>query len=186
MNYAPNYTPRVRVKYKSHEKTHTLTVRPATNDTGGFNTAVSLVDNILTLMKPLMSNNAAVLGADFAYEDSETFLPLDYSFPQFAAQAASSVASDRFNAAVFVSFQGISALGTRTQFFVYGINNTHTGHVMDNFRIEYGEWEETSDVIDLLASSGAAIKAIDKQGIIWRKYANFGINAYYQRMARRG
>ena len=186
MDYAPNYTPRVRVKYKSHEKTHTLTVRPASNDTGGFTTAVSLVDNILTLMKPLMDKRAVILGADYAIEDSDVFLPLDYGFPQFAARAASPAEPDRFNAAVYVSFQGISALGTRTQFFVYGINNVHSGHTMDNFRIEYGELNEISDVIDLLLSSSAALRAIDKQGIIWRKYANYGVNAYYQRMARRG
>ena len=186
MDYAPNYTPRVRVKYKSHEKTHTLTVRPASNDTGGFNTAVSLVDNILTLMKPAMDKKATILGADYAVEDSDVFLPLNYNFPQFAAQTPSAADPDRFNAAVYVSFQGISALGTRTQFFVYGINNIHSGHTMDNFRLEYGEWEEVSDVIDLLLSSSGALRAIDKQGIIWRTYANYGVNAYYQRMARRG
>ena len=186
MDYAPNYTPRVRVKYKSHEKTHTLTVRPASNDTGGFNTAVSLVDNILTLLKPLMDKNARILGADYAVEDSDVFLPLSYDFPQFAAKTPSLVDPDKVNAAAYLSFQGISALGTRTQFFVYGINNVHSGHAMDNFRIEYGEWEQVSDVIDLLLSSSGALRAIDKQGIIWREYANFGINAYYQRMARRG
>lgn len=186
MDYAPNYTPRVRVKYKSHEKTHTLTVRPASNDTGGFNTAVSLVDDILSLMKPLLDKSAVILGADYAVEDSDVFLPLGYTFPQFAAAAPSGIDPDRYNSAIYVSFQGISALGTRTQFFVYGINHTHKHPSLDNFRFEYGEQEQISDVIDLLLSSGSVIRAIDKQGVIWRKYANYGFNAYYQRMARRG
>ena len=186
MDYAPNFTPRVRVKYKSHEKTHTLTVRPASNDTGGFLTAVTLVDNILTLMKPLLDQGSVILGADYAVEDSDVFLPLNYNFPLFAAKPPSTIDPDRLNAASYVSFQGISALGTRTQFFVYGINRIHTHPAMDNFRFEYGEQEEISDVIDLLLSSSAALRAIDKQGIIWRTYANYGFNAYYQRMARRG
>jgi hypothetical protein len=85
-------------------------------------------------------------------------------------------------AATFVSFTGRSAAGRRCRITQFGMPFATND---PQFRYTANELGNMADVLTFLNTSNPALVAIDGFGVLWNNYINYGVNAYFQRKARR-
>jgi hypothetical protein len=187
-SYAPNYSARLRVKYKAAHGIHTQTWRfPDYGTLGiGLAAAVAAVEAIWSHLTPVLFDDTACLACTYAITDSNIFLPTDPisisgtvaisgTFPPIKADA--------------VSLVGRTSTGQPAKEFFYGIDKTtlETGPGSD-YRVNPGESVEIDDTI--AEANGflipLALCGSDRTGITWYPYANLKPNDYWVKRLRQG
>lgn len=80
-NFAPNYTPRVRVTYRVQGALHRLVARIARgSDISAAETAIADLDTAISQLNDRLYVDWEFVGADFCDQDSNLFDPLAVSF----------------------------------------------------------------------------------------------------------
>jgi len=82
----------------------------------------------------------------------------------------------------FVSWTGRNGNGRRVRVTQFGIALKNTD---GQFRYTSGEQGTFSDVLSALQSAAAPVSCLDGTIPVWNSYMNYGINAYFQRKARK-
>jgi hypothetical protein len=186
-DFAPNYTPRYRLRYSALGKVHVMTIRGSRGDVGIAARGQEVFTDFLAAMQPYLSNTWTIVGADVAGTDSDVFLPTTALPTLPTLGAAAGDISYRPN---FLSFVGRSTSGNRASLYLYGVlaSPTAASAAPDDYRITAAEDSSIGDAVAALNGSGAGegARAIDGNDAVWYPYANVGFNAYYQRKARQG
>lgn len=185
-DYAPNYTPRYRMRYSVLNRVHVATVRFARAEANPTGQGATLFSDLLNAVGDHLDQSFTVLGADVAGVDSDIFLPAA-TVP--AAPMPTALAGDISYTPIFISFVGRSTSGARCSLYLYGLHVSPTAGTNEpnDYRITSAEaaWV-ASAVAALNGATTAPAFAIDGNAATWYPYANVGFNAYYQRKARRG
>lgn len=181
-DFAPNYTARYRLRYTAAGKQHTMLFRGATKAVVDAAPFVGNISAFLNALAPSLLGTWAVIGADVAEQDSDIFLPASV-LPVITA-SRSGTPGTAPQVPRFCSFVGKTALGHGARIYVFGVSLAPEGTESANYRFEAGE-NANLDAAILQLQSWTALRGPDLAAVSWYSYANYGLNAYYQRKARR-
>lgn len=184
-NYAPNYTPRLRVRYSSRTKTHAVTWRAARGETDP-SSLVEKMELYLNALTSLRWTDFTVLGADWAETDADIFLPVTPPAPD--AGTLSTAGSTVATAAGAISHPGRSANGLRAIFYLYGtgiVQDATSGNESD-FRVLGSEVAAVSTAIGVLNETGYPLRGNDGATVTFYPYVNTKYNDHWVRKLRRG
>jgi len=186
-DFAPNYTARYRVRYTVLGKNHKMQFRLArgTSDVGNIALKVAAY---LSALSPTLFTNFTVLGAEFAPEDSDIFLPVappvGFSPPALAIPGAP--ISEQ---SLAWSFVGRSIGGLQCRLFLYGAgsgpeNVGAPAVTFDDWRLTSVQSGIVNNAVIVLNNSSPSLVGNDNQTAVWYPYANFKYNNYWVRRTR--
>jgi hypothetical protein len=184
-DFAPNFTPRYRVRYSSQGKSHRMQFRVARGVTDPTGIATK-VGAFLAALEDGLYADWTVLGADFALTDSDIFLPVD---PPTSPSGGVSLSGITVAAAAgSISFPGRSANGLRAVIYVYGSGfNVNVGRATDaDFRMLATESSIISDAIAALNELSPAVVGNDGATATFYPYVNMKFNDHWVRKLRQG
>jgi hypothetical protein len=184
-DYAPNFTPRYRVRYISQSKSHNMTFRVARGTTDPTGIA-GKVESFLAAIQGHLYTDWTVISATFALEDSDIFLPAPA--PASPTGAASLVGVRVSASAVHISFPGRSTSGGRAIVYVYGSNyapNTVDAED-DDFRRTGAEEAAIAGGVTALNELSPALVANDNGSATFYDYVNTKFNDHWVRKLRQG
>jgi len=186
-DFAPNYTVRYKLTYSTLSRIHTVQVRAVRGSgaAGAFGVRDRL-RAVIDALAPVRYTDWTVLGGAYALEDSDIFLP-DPAPGAFVVGAAAIPANPKSEGTAHINFMGLSALGHKASFFLYGVGLTPeaAGATADDFRVITGENAQVLAAVTA-ANAGTGIAANDNNIVVWKPYVNVAYNGYYKRRVRRG
>lgn len=184
-DYAPNFTARLRIRYSTGGRTHSLVWRAVagTTDPAGITAKMGL---FLADLAPNLYNDWNILSADWAPADSDVFLPTPMPTSPTGAVAAGGAPNsyDAFS----LSFVGRSTMGHKARFFIYGSALAAEVALTTgvDFRFRSAEIASISAGIVRLNETSPLVAANDGVGVVWYEYANGKYNDYWVRRLRAG
>ena len=182
-DYAPNFTPRYKLKYFANGKVHTQLWRPPAGAViGDMATFALFVSGYYAAVAPLLYDDTAPLSASFAAENTDVFLPC--AVPTIIGTGDTGPAPARRTPAS-VSFTGRSTAGQRWVLFQYGttaiaVDGSNTG----DFRQSSAELTTVLDVVGFLNGESGTFRASDGVAVLVNPYMNIKDNDYWVRKAR--
>lgn len=186
--YGPNFTPRLKVRYRGARANHTQTWRFPQVGVAGVNrdAAIAAIQGVYDLLTPLMFEDWSVLDLSYADENSDIFLPTTGLTALGTVALAGTAASVKAHA---ISFVGRTAGGQPAKIAQFGLSTEALGD-LDNsdFRISPGEDTSIDGAIALLNTylSPLLICGSDKLAISWKTYANSKPYDYWVKRVRTG
>jgi hypothetical protein len=186
-DYAPNYTPRLRVRYKAAGRIHTQTWRfVGTGATPDITAAIAAVNNYYSAISPSMLSDWTLVGAAAAGRDSNIFVPV--TGVVFGTGPTPFDPADRAVTALALSFVGRTVLGLRAVVYQYGTAFSDIGvaGVGNDFRIYAAEDSNIANAITALQGAGATLCGNDGDAISWYPYVNLKVNDYWLHRVRSG
>lgn len=186
MDFAPNYTHRIKVRYFACGAAHSQVWRSASNDglverTGAFNTIQAYYD----ALQALLSDDLALLSISEAAANSDIFLPSPFTLSLVGTADYSTFGPSK--KASSTSFVGRSVAGLRAIIYQYGIVHSMASSETpsNDFRVTRDEVTEYGDAIDAL-NAAVGMVANDDFVIVWYPYVNAKYNDYWLRRVRVG
>lgn len=186
MDFAPNYTHRIRIRYFACGAAHSQVWRSFSNNgiverTAAFNTIQSYYDALAALL----SDDLALLSISEADADSDIFLPSPFALSLVGSADYSTKGPSK--KASSTSFVGRSIAGLRAIIYQYGIvhNMDSSETPANDFRVTRTEVTEYGDAIDALNATTGLV-ANDDFAMVWYPYVNAKYNDYWLRRVRQG
>lgn len=180
--YAPNFTPRMRVKYLAAGVEHTIQMR---SSRGASSVTVDAskeeISNIFQLFEPLLAEDFAFLSAEYALTDSDVFIPTSLPTAVTGEQLLTDFSLQQ--RATSTGFIGRSA-GSRAAIFFYGIWwEDGVGTPRDNGRVTT---VENTAIGSAAANLSTNAKAGSGGDAVFYTYANIKVNDHILKLIRRG
>jgi hypothetical protein len=180
--YAPNFTPRYRVRYNAAGIEHTIQMRGARGESGSAisGRAVDLHDMFLAAAD-ILADDFAWISAEIALTDSDVFTPA--SLPGAVTGLKDVADFNLQQRCVSTGFVGRAA-GSRAAIYMYGLWwSTVSGTPAENGRATVAEWATVTTITAILnthafAGSGELAN--------WHNYANLKLNDHLLKLLRRG
>lgn len=187
-SYAPNFTARVRLKYRASNAVHTQTWRCPQAGTLDVNISLlrSAIENIWSDLTPILHDDVQCLAVTFARENSNIFLPTD---PIVMSGTVTTPTDDPSIKAFAISLVGRTANGQPAKEFFYGVSEaTYTVPGAQNYRLNPGEAPDVDTAIATANGffAGLVLCGSDGSGITWYPYANEKPNDYWVKRLRQG
>jgi hypothetical protein len=178
--HAPNATARLRVSYEFRGGKRTITFRMA--DGVVEDAFVGGVHDLFAANLGCFDASWVTLGADFSAAETDFSFPV--AFPVLAGTG--SMPTDPFFDTQFFGLAGRSVGGTRVQYHFYGCAGQDG--TPDRYRITPAAENVWGNLLNDMADFAATgdLVAADGMAPILKPYLNVGMNAYFQRKARRG
>lgn len=187
-DFAPNFTARYRITYRSCLRTRTLTVRYDPDSLpGGLTEIAGDMATIFDELMPYLPTDFAILSASVANRNEDFFLPALAPVPLGTPNPL--LLPTLGQSPNFLSFSGITAQGNTTRMFFYGVQGAtveEDNAQGNDYRITPSENGAVQDIITLLATRAWWVGSDGNPIFQVYQYANFGKNSYWQRKARRG
>jgi hypothetical protein len=179
MDYAPEWTGRLRVKYKTNTKIHTSGFRYEGEGAPSMD-FVSGVQAFLTTLTPLLSSDTTHVATEYAEAGSNIF------FPFVPLSVAGTVGGTGVgDTPRFISFAGKSLAGKKVRVVMYGYSLEVVGKTLiADYRIYDSENTHINNALTALSGISDMVAPDGTGSIYWHQYANFGVNAYWQRRLR--
>lgn len=181
--YDQNFCNRFRVRYTSFGLGHGQTIHYGTDPADVATPPVTQWQAVQDAVAALLWDDWTATSAAVAAAGSDTFLPRATPGITNGANAK----GDRAGyGPVYLSFQGLSSAGVRASLTFFGSAVSPIQAAADratDYRITEGE---DGDIDATLAALDAASQftAIDGNSIFWHRYANVGVNAYWEHAVR--
>lgn len=171
----PQSTARVWLDYSDGTNEHSLVAR--LGDAVSVATAVTNMNAFMLELAPSL-NLLTVIGARAAFDGSNVSNPFTWT----GAATYGSGTMPVVNAPRELRFIGRSGDGRRVSVSVYGFS----GATPPSYRVSAGVDAAVDDAIDALASASAAgvFLSISTAVPVWKTYASFNFNSYWERQAR--
>lgn len=179
-DFAPNFTPRVKMTYKAGTKPHSLIVRGPRGMAPGD--AADLANRIAVFVHELriyLYSDFIWKSVSYCAEDSEVFLPVSVSLlaPGGQVNPSARIAADD---AIQVRAEGVSAGGSRTSFSIYGLQFRPSAGSTADFRVYGAELGEVNTALGALTEiGGELLYSADGAVAMWHNYLNYRYNSYY-------
>lgn len=182
-DFAPNYTPRYKLRYSANGKVHTQLWRPPTTSTiADAATFALFVSGYYAALAPLLYTDIAAIDASWAEADSDIFLPcatatlLGSGFPGPAPASQTPYT---------LSFVGRSTAGLRWVLYQYGGILYPEGNAnLYDYRASAADYVEIGDTQAFLNGESGTFVANDDNPVLVKPYANLKANDYWVRKAR--
>lgn len=178
-DYAPEWTGRLRFKYKVNTKIHTAGFRYA-GDTSPSSDFFTGVQAFLSTLTSVLASDAIPVATEYAVAGSNIFLP--YSPLTISGTVGSTTIADTPR---FVSFSGKSITGKKVRVVIYGYMTGYVGRdAISDYRVYDSESVPINNALTALANIADMVAPDGSGYVFWHQYCNFGVNAYWQRRLR--
>lgn len=184
-DYAPNFTPRYRVRYSVLGQNHKMMFRIA-RGTLDYTPIALKVAAFYSALSPTLFTNFTVLGAEAAPEDSDIFLPVAPP-AGFTPPGLAIPANPISESSLHWTFVGRSSGGSQCRVFLFGASQgpeTTTTTVFDDWRLSSAQSGIVNNAVVVLNSNSPALVGIDNVKANFYPYANFKYNNHWVRKTR--
>lgn len=180
--YAPNFTPRARLKYVAAGIEHTIMMRgPRGATADDLGDQFGSIRACFNFGATFLADDFAWISAEYALTDSDIFLPRDV--PAAVSGTIDPTTMGLKQRVTSTSFNGRVA-GSRAQIFFYGFKWTEgIGNPADNGRVTVAEAAFIGSIVSEL--SGQA-HAGNGQQARFNGYANIKVNDFLLSKVRKG
>lgn len=180
--YAPNYTPRVRIKYTAAGIEHTISMRAARGtDAAGLDAQVGSIRACFNFMADKLADDFAWISAEYALTDSDDFFPR--GLPASVAGAVDPITFSLHQRVTSTNFNGRVA-GSRAAIYFYGIWwSRDSGEPADNGRVTPLEDADIGTVATELSGQAHAGNGLQAT---FHQYANIKVNDHLLKLVRKG
>lgn len=185
-DYAPNYTPRYRVRYTANSRSHSLLFRLFRGqDATAVPALAGKVATWLGTMTTIRYTDWTVLGAEFAAQDSDVFLPA--AAPSPAAGTVTIAGLPKYAGIVHISFPARSDIGGRGVLYLYGVSFGAAGILTEyeDFRLTGVESTEIGSAVSAL-NAAPELACNDGAAANWYNYVNVKYNDHWLKRLRKG
>jgi hypothetical protein len=182
--YAPNFTPRLKVTYRSAGITHSVQIRGARGDDAGAmgGRGVALRDCFNAIPAGNKFTDLAVIGAELALTDSDVFTPV-----AFTGVTAGTLLVADFSAVARIRALGFNGKspGSRARFYIYGfaIADEPSGAEGGNGIITSTELAAIGTIAGL---ASANFRAGSGNGAVFPLQATYKGNDHLLKLVRKG
>lgn len=183
-DYAPNYTPRVKLRYSCQGRNHVLVVR-APRDTTTVE-ALAIVEQLGAALTTFGDDHLyvdfATTGWEYAAQDTTIFLPLVTAVTVTGAKSAVGRPINQIAMQMTMPYRTDS--GGHGFLCLYGTDFNVYGSTEQDFRVLSNEdlaVETLHDSVQLIALVGG-----DNANPVFKPYVNIGFNARWKRRVRNG
>ena len=160
MDFAQNWTPRIRLHYSVHSRDHVLQVRAAR----GAN--LTEINSMLAKLAAFISAGAGMLysdwlatSAEYALTDSDVFLPL--TVPSISTGALSTSGRPASQRALGLTLIGRGANGSKWKMTLFGTGNLVAASQGDDWTLTTTESTPLADMIEAFTELPPIFRAID-------------------------
>lgn len=186
-DYAPNWTPRYRVRYKVGGRNHSFTWR-VQRGLVALDAADSLANRasaFFNALRDILYANFAILGADFAETDSDIFLPT--IAPTVDIGGPSDIGSSTTKFITQYRFEARAVTGSRYNFSMFGLSLDIDDATASDYRISGLENPFLTAARGALTElGGEQLVAISGAPLVWKPYVNVKVNDHWVKRARLG
>jgi hypothetical protein len=185
-DFAPNFTPRIVIKYSAFSRSHSQLIRCAPGtviaDAGDYTSKWSAIQEVVA---PILSNTFDVVSASFCAENSDVFLPI--ATPSFTPGALSD-ATNKKRGALSMSVMGRTVAGLRAVTYWYGtgLDSITPGDETDDFRVLTGEDVNIANIVAAYSELSPSFVGNDGEVIMFYNYVNVKYNDNWVKKFRRG
>ena len=175
-DFAPNYTPRLRLRYQVGGKSHAMTARAALTATfADAETYAGKLANFLNALKDARYTDWTPVACEWAEKDSDSFLPVGLPVIDFGT--FTTINRRPSELAEFWQFVGRGLNGSKGSLYVYGLApNINTNDVTNDYRILGTEDLNLSAGLVSLSEVAPGFYAIDGSLMNWYPYVNVKSN----------
>lgn len=180
-DFAANYTPRYRVNYRVGGDEHSFIWRaPRGTTRGDVAPYQAKAKQFLDALEDLRYTSWEVLGAEWAEQDTDIFLPT--AAPAPVAGAASQIGSStaKFITQYRFESRSVAQTGARGSFAIFGLSLDIDDSVNSDFRIFGIENGTISIALGVLTElGGPTLVCVDNGFALWRPYVNVKVNDHW-------
>ena len=188
-DFAPNFTSRLKVRYKANGANHSSTWRyPGVGDGPELGAILTAAGGFYNAVINMLYDDFQFLGCAYALRGSNIFIPTDPLALLVTPPTDNTTRKPREKATV-VSFVGRTNAGLRAIIYLYGTdfgNATVDEAGEDDFRVFLGENTAVASGINALIAAGADIVGNDGNPVNWYGYVNWKYDDYWLRKVRTG
>lgn len=180
--YAPNFTPRCRLKYHAAGIDHTIQARAARGSSAAITSGLAThIYNCFQAMTLRLAADFAWISAEYALTDSDVFIPQSPPATPVGTQAVATLSLRQRAASTGIVG---TTFGSRASLFFYGIFwGEGLGLQADNGRVTVAE---SAPLATILSEANANFRAGNGGNAIFHEYANIKINDHILALMRRG
>jgi hypothetical protein len=180
-SYAPNYTPRARLKYLAAGIEHTIMMRSARGATAPLDSQIGSIRECFNLMASRLADDFAWISSEYALTDSDDFFPR--GLPTAVTGTLAVADFSLHQRCMHTNFNG-RVVGSRAALYFYGVWWEHgPGTEADNGRATPTEWAAVGSVATELSGQAHAGNGLQA---IFHQYANIKVNDHLLKLLRRG
>lgn len=184
-DYSPNWTPRIRLRYRTLGQYHNISVRcPISTVLSGAAIYAERLGLVLSQNPGLRYTDWAAVSCSFVQQDNGVSLPMDV--PTVAAGTTTVPTTIGFQKALYARFEARGADGSKTNMTLMGaaVNfDTATGNDLVALP---GEAGYPAELITALSELGNQFRTGSGSLAIWYSKMNIGLNDYWSRKVRGG
>lgn len=180
--YAPNFTPRTRVKYVAAGIEHTIQMRsPRGTGSGVVSGKAEIISDLFDLFSDILADDFAWVSAEYALTDSDVFIP--FATPTVVSGTVDPTTFSLHQRVTSTNFNG-KAAGSRAAVYMYGLFwSRDSGTPADNGRVTPAENADVGTAAGILSSNAVAGSG---DGAFFHNYANIKVNDHLLKLLRRG
>lgn len=177
-DYAPNFTPRYKVRYEGNGNRHTQLWRPPPGAVLADMVAFALfISAFYDTIEPFMYDDTLVLDASFALENTDVFLPCDAPTITGAIDATTRGEQEK---SLAISYIGRSFAGQPWRIFQYGSSfYPGFGSASQNWRVAAAENADVLALTAFLSAATGTFVASDGVDTATYSYINVKPNDYW-------
>lgn len=182
--YAPNFTARYEVKYRSLGRQYSVGFRFTSTDSVVSPAEIAAVKSILDAAAPLRFTDWTVESADWTAQGSSVSVPVT---PPVITAGTGAVPAQQIAARPrYISWVGRTFGGSRAAVFLFGCAVQAEGSAQGNdYRLTTVENSNVANVRNaLIAAATSGLCGIDGGTVAWKQYANLGYNSFQTKKAR--
>lgn len=182
-DYAPNWTPRIRVHYTAVGKQHTQLWRMSrTEGDPDILDYVTKISAFYDALAPSLYNDTVINSAEFAPVDSDVFLPC--TAPEISATMAGTGGRPQNAASMAITYVGRAITGPKWKMSMYGIAIAGNENQAGDWTVLPGENAGVAASLVALTELAPTVKAIDGASVSVYDLVRLKYNDYWVRKLR--
>lgn len=184
-NYAPNYTARLKVKYRTLAREHVCTLRlpRGTPTQGVIQDQGGAFLRLQAAMAPSMYSDFTIISMEFCQSDTDIWEPIPFGAYDAGVLNGTNVSKQLRDTSLTISGRG--GLGGRGRFVMYGVSFAiGSGQVGDDTVITPAESPAFNSLYQILVAEG--LMASDGTMATWHPKGIYHRNYKWERASRRG
>lgn len=187
-DYAPNYSPRLVVKYRHAGAVHRFGVRVGRGITSTPAAIVTKVRAVLATLQPALFQDWSALDGTYYPQDSFIGTPVDVADLNTIAPEQNVSLIVPSHKAAQGRWEARGNFGGRTAFVLYGLYlpNFASNLPLRDFRVTPSEASWVGDAATALNELSPAFVPPGDASAVWRSYLNVKINDYWMGRLRNG
>lgn len=184
-DYSPNWTPRIRLRYRTLGQYHNISVRcPISTTYEGAAVYAERLGLVLSQNTGLRYADWTAISCSFVQQDNGVSIPMDV--PTITPSTNPVPATVGYQKAVYARFEARGADGSKTNITLMGAATEFGAATTYDLVVLPGEPGYPSELLTALSELGNQFRTGSGSLAIWYSKMNIGLNDYWARKVRGG